>query len=83
MAPLPAALVQPGTVHTYEWLVPIGAGPTDGDGADCLTYLYYSGVDPVKDTNSGLAGPLLICRPKALKKGAQVSGDGLLTVSKH
>ncbi|CAL8396368.1 unnamed protein product [Boreogadus saida] len=71
VTPLPAALVQPGTVHTYEWLVPIGAGPTDGDGADCLTYLYYSGVDPVRDTNSGLAGPLLICKPKALKKGVQ------------
>ncbi|XP_030228157.1 ceruloplasmin isoform X2 [Gadus morhua] len=71
VTPLPAALVQPGTVHTYEWLVPIGAGPTDGDGADCLTYLYYSAVDPVKDTNSGLAGPLLICKPKALKKGVQ------------
>ncbi|CAL8306226.1 unnamed protein product [Lota lota] len=70
VAPLPAALVHPGTVHTYEWMVPIGAGPTDGE-ADCLTYLYYSGVDPVKDTNSGLAGPLLICRPKALKKGVQ------------
>ncbi|CAL8256930.1 unnamed protein product [Merluccius merluccius] len=70
VAPLPAALVQPGAVYTYEWAVPIGAGPTAGE-ADCLTYLYYSGVDPVKDTNSGLAGPLLICRPGALKKGVQ------------
>jgi len=56
-------------------MVPIGAGPTEGE-PDCLTYLYYSAVDPVKDTNSGLAGPLLICRPKSLKKGVQASGDG-------
>uniref|UniRef100_A0A671YSR9 ferroxidase n=1 Tax=Sparus aurata TaxID=8175 RepID=A0A671YSR9_SPAAU len=67
---LEAALVRPGTVHTYEWMVPVGAGPVQGE-ADCLTYLYYSGVDPVKDTNSGLVGPLLVCRPGSLKRGAQ------------
>ncbi len=71
VTPPPAALVRPGTVHTYEWTVPVGAGPVQGE-ADCLTYLYYSGVDPVKDTNSGLVGPLLVCRPQSLKKGAQV-----------
>lgn len=71
MTPPPAALVRPGTVHTYEWTVPVGAGPVQGE-ADCLTYLYYSGVDPVKDTNSGLVGPLLVCRPGSLKRGVQV-----------
>lgn len=71
MTPPPAALVRPGTVHTYEWTVPVGAGPVQGE-ADCLTYLYYSGVDPVKDTNSGLVGPLLVCRPGSLKSGVQV-----------
>ncbi|XP_053179120.1 ceruloplasmin [Scomber japonicus] len=70
VTPLPAALVKPGTVYTYEWSVPVGAGPVPGE-ADCLTHLYYSGVDPVKDTNSGLVGPLLVCRPGSLKKGAQ------------
>ncbi|XP_040896762.1 ceruloplasmin [Toxotes jaculatrix] len=70
VTPPPAALVRPGTVHTYEWTVPVGAGPVQGE-ADCLTYLYYSGVDPVKDTNSGLVGPLLICRQGSLKKGVQ------------
>uniref|UniRef100_A0AAQ5XIC1 ferroxidase n=1 Tax=Amphiprion ocellaris TaxID=80972 RepID=A0AAQ5XIC1_AMPOC len=59
VTPPPAALVKPGTLHTYEWL------------ADCLTYMYYSAVDPVKDTNSGLVGPLLVCRPGSLKKGVQ------------
>lgn len=71
VTPPPAALVRPGTTHTYEWTIPIGAGPVQGE-ADCLTYLYYSGVNPVKDTNSGLVGPLLVCRPGSLKKGMQV-----------
>uniref|UniRef100_A0A8C7XHA7 Hephaestin n=1 Tax=Oryzias sinensis TaxID=183150 RepID=A0A8C7XHA7_9TELE len=70
VTPPPAALVRPGTVYTYEWTVPEGAGPVEGE-SDCLTYLYYSAVDPVKDTSSGLVGPLLICRPKSLKKGIQ------------
>uniref|UniRef100_A0A3B5B2E7 Hephaestin n=1 Tax=Stegastes partitus TaxID=144197 RepID=A0A3B5B2E7_9TELE len=70
VTPPPAALVKPGTVHTYEWMVPVGAGPVEGE-ADCLTYMYYSAVDPVRDTNSGLVGPLLICRPGSLKKGVQ------------
>ncbi|KAK5930483.1 hypothetical protein CgunFtcFv8_026712 [Champsocephalus gunnari] len=70
VTPLPAALVRPGTIYTYEWTVPVDAGPVQGE-ADCLTYLYYSGVDPVKDTHSGLMGPLLICRPGSLKKGVQ------------
>ncbi|XP_034736749.1 ceruloplasmin [Etheostoma cragini] len=70
VTPPPAALVRPGTMHNYEWTVPVGAGPVQGE-ADCLSYLYYSGVDPVKDTHSGLVGPLLICRPESLKKGIQ------------
>ncbi|MCQ4172051.1 hypothetical protein, partial [Hafnia paralvei] len=61
-------------MHTYEWMVPLGAGPVAGE-ADCLTYLYYSGVNPVKDTNSGLVGPLLVCRQGSLKKGAQKNYD--------
>uniref|UniRef100_A0A7N6AWG4 ferroxidase n=1 Tax=Anabas testudineus TaxID=64144 RepID=A0A7N6AWG4_ANATE len=71
---LEAAMVRPGTVHTYEWMVPVGAGPVQGE-ADCLTYMYYSAVDYVKDTNSGLAGPLLICRQGSLKKGVQKNYD--------
>lgn len=71
VTPPPAALVRPGAVHTYEWTVPLGAGPGRGD-PDCLTYLYYSGVDPVRDTSSGLVGPLLVCRPGSLRGGEQV-----------
>uniref|UniRef100_A0A8C7JN55 ferroxidase n=1 Tax=Oncorhynchus kisutch TaxID=8019 RepID=A0A8C7JN55_ONCKI len=65
------ALVKPGTTHTYEWVVPKGGGPV-ADDADCITYFYYSAVDPVKDTSSGLVGPLLVCKKKTLKKGKQV-----------
>lgn len=70
--PLPAALVRPGTTYKYEWVVPKDGGPTEND-PDCITYFYYSAVDPIKDTNSGLVGPLLICKPKTLKAGKQVS----------
>uniref|UniRef100_A0A672P7W1 Transmembrane 4 L6 family member 1-like n=1 Tax=Sinocyclocheilus grahami TaxID=75366 RepID=A0A672P7W1_SINGR len=32
-------------------------------------------VDPIRDTNSGLVGPLLICKPKTLKSGKQKNMD--------
>uniref|UniRef100_A0A8B9ZH43 Ceruloplasmin n=1 Tax=Anas platyrhynchos TaxID=8839 RepID=A0A8B9ZH43_ANAPL len=60
-----ASHVSPGTTYTYEWNIPEDVGPTDQD-PDCLTWLYYSAVDAVKDTNSGLVGPLLVCRKGAL-----------------
>ncbi|XP_061096678.1 ceruloplasmin [Conger conger] len=68
--PPPASQVQPGTAFTYEWVVPKDGGPVEGD-ADCITRLYYSAVDSVKDTSSGLVGPLLVCRPNTLKSGKQ------------
>ncbi|KAI6063289.1 Ceruloplasmin isoform X1 [Aix galericulata] len=61
----PASHVSPGTTYTYEWNIPEDVGPTDQD-PDCLTWLYYSAVDAVKDTNSGLVGPLLVCRKGTL-----------------
>ncbi|XP_064577770.1 ceruloplasmin isoform X2 [Zonotrichia leucophrys gambelii] len=61
----PASHVSPGTTFTYEWDVPDDVGPTDQD-PDCLTWLYYSAVDAVRDTSSGLVGPLLVCRKGAL-----------------
>ncbi|NXV98368.1 HEPHL protein, partial [Calonectris borealis] len=57
----PASHVSPGATFTYEWNVPEDVGPTDQD-PDCLTWLYYSAVDAVRDTSSGLVGPLLVCR---------------------
>ena len=34
-------------------------GPKD---SDCITWSYYSAVDTIKDTNTGLIGPLIACR---------------------
>lgn len=69
----PASHVNPGGTFTYEWNVPEDVGPTDQD-PDCLTWLYYSAVDAVRDTSSGLVGPLLVCRKGALlPSGKQVS----------
>jgi len=74
--PLPAALVRPDSTYVYEWVIPKDGGPTEKD-PDCITYLYYSAVDPIRDTNSGLVGPLLICKPKTLKSGKQVGETDL------
>lgn len=58
-------IVQPGHIYTYRWTVPEHVGPTNAD-AQCVTWLYYSSVDPVKDTYSGLFGPLLTCKKGSL-----------------
>ena len=47
-------VVRPGEMYTYRWTVPEHVGPTDTD-AQCVTWMYYSAVDPVKDTFSGKA----------------------------
>ena len=53
--------VPPGQTYTYTWQVPARAGPSPNDN-DCLTWIYYSDVNPSMDTNSGLVGPLIICK---------------------
>ncbi|OWF41460.1 Hephaestin [Mizuhopecten yessoensis] len=55
--------VYPGRTHTYTWRVPRRAGPAkDYREANCVTWIYYSGVDTIKDMNTGLVGPLVVCR---------------------
>ncbi|XP_071090670.1 hephaestin-like protein [Haliotis cracherodii] len=61
----PPDVVEPGCNYTYTWKVTHEASPAEGD-ADCLTWLYHSHVDTVRDTNSGLVGFLLTCRQGAL-----------------
>nr|XP_020637515.1 ceruloplasmin [Pogona vitticeps] len=61
----PSSHVNPGETFIYEWEVPETVGPTPED-PDCLTRMYYSGSDPIKDTSSGLVGPLLVCRKGSL-----------------
>lgn len=62
--------VHPGETFTYKWELREGPSPSD---PPCISYLYFSSSDPVKDTNSGLIGPLLVCKKDALNSnGAQV-----------
>ncbi|XP_043341491.1 coagulation factor V [Cervus canadensis] len=59
--------VAPGQEYTYEWSISEDSGPTHDD-PPCLTHIYYSYVDLVEDFNSGLIGPLLICKKGTLTK---------------
>uniref|UniRef100_K1QSH0 Ceruloplasmin n=2 Tax=Magallana gigas TaxID=29159 RepID=K1QSH0_MAGGI len=55
--------VNPGTTLTYIYIV-IDNGPRSGSSAgDCVTSLYYSDVNFLQDTNSGLVGMLIVCQP--------------------
>ncbi|XP_060944214.1 coagulation factor V [Limanda limanda] len=53
--------VKPNSTFTYLWKLPIDVGPKPSD-SDCRTWAYYSGVNPERDINTGLIGPLLVCR---------------------
>ena len=53
--------VAAGATFTYHWFVPERAAPGPNDGP-CLTWAYYSGANAIKDTNTGLIGPLITCR---------------------
>ncbi|XP_019666136.1 ceruloplasmin-like [Felis catus] len=55
---------QPGEIQTYIWQIPERAGPASED-FECIPWFYYSTVDVVKDLNSGLVGPLIVCRKNA------------------
>ncbi|KAJ1088314.1 hypothetical protein NDU88_001472 [Pleurodeles waltl] len=65
--PAPGSQVNPGEKFTYHWYLTEDVGPTPED-PPCLTWPYYSAVDPVKDTSSGLVGPLTVCRKGALQE---------------
>ncbi|CAN0345801.1 unnamed protein product [Lampetra planeri] len=70
-----ASHVPPGGNFTYTWAVPRSAGPAASD-PDCLAWMYFSAVDSIRDTNAGLLGPLLVCRPEALEpSGKQKAFD--------
>uniref|UniRef100_A0A4X1VT78 Hephaestin n=2 Tax=Sus scrofa TaxID=9823 RepID=A0A4X1VT78_PIG len=70
----PSGLVaKPFEKVTYRWTVPAHAGPTAQDPA-CLTWMYFSAADPIRDTNSGLMGPLLVCKAGALGADGKQKG---------
>ncbi|XP_032718919.1 coagulation factor V [Lontra canadensis] len=62
--------IAPGQEYTYEWKISEDSGPTHDD-PPCLTHIYYSYENLIQDFNSGLIGPLLIC-----KKGT-LTDDGI------
>ena len=53
--------LQPGAEYTYEWFVEENQGPGAND-SDCVTRMYHSHVDTLKDVSSGLLGPILTCK---------------------
>ncbi|XP_053931226.1 hephaestin isoform X3 [Cuculus canorus] len=59
--------------YTYRWTVPQHVGPTSSD-PPCLTWMYSSAVNPVKDASSGLVGPLVICKPGTLDDNNKQKG---------
>ncbi|XP_074248407.1 hephaestin isoform X2 [Saimiri boliviensis] len=69
----PGLVAKPFEKVTYRWTVPPHAGPTAQDPA-CLTWMYFSAADPIRDTNSGLVGPLLVCRAGALGTDGKQKG---------
>ncbi|XP_051521589.1 hephaestin-like protein 1a isoform X2 [Myxocyprinus asiaticus] len=68
------ASVAPGEKFTYHWRVT--EGPSDSD-PPCLSYLYYSAVDPVRDTNSGLIGPVQVCKKGVLDGSGHQRADNI------
>ncbi|XP_069667336.1 coagulation factor VIII isoform X2 [Haliaeetus albicilla] len=72
--------IPPGQSFTYSWRVTTEDGPTQADPR-CLTRFYYSSIDPVRDTASGLIGPLLICFKKSMdQRGNQIMSDNMRLV---
>ncbi|GCC38702.1 hypothetical protein chiPu_0017218 [Chiloscyllium punctatum] len=76
VAPPPRSpFVQPGQTFIYEWSVPKEYGPSEND-PNCLTWLYSSAVDSIKDSSSGLVGPLIVCKKSTLNsQGTQKNVD--------
>ncbi|XP_041653984.1 coagulation factor VIII [Cheilinus undulatus] len=62
--------IPPGGYYEYIWDISAKDSPTISD-PECLTYSYSSQVDTVRDVNSGLIGPLLICKSSAFNEDGQ------------
>ncbi|XP_068456801.1 ferroxidase HEPHL1 isoform X2 [Clinocottus analis] len=67
----PGSHIGPGENFTYTWQVL--EGPSSSD-SPCIPYLYYSATDPASDTNSGLVGPLLVCKKGTLEQNGTQKG---------
>ncbi|KAK2498280.1 hypothetical protein MC885_002500 [Smutsia gigantea] len=72
---LQVPITKPGEIKTYRWTVPKRSGPGPSD-PNCIPWVYYSTVNFVKDTYSGLMGPLITCREGVLNdKGRRSDVD--------
>src|SRR3954464_5499440 len=65
--------VAPGATYTYTYKVPPRAGPAAHDG-NSVMWMYHSHTDEIKDTNSGLVGPMIIYSDGALNADGSVQG---------
>lgn len=68
-ATVPGGLLNKGEAHTYVFRVPDDF--LDDVTVPCLNFLYTSGVEPYQDYNSGLVGPILICKKGYLNIAAK------------
>ena len=57
--------VAPGQVYVYSWEVPPRSGPGPND-PNCISWIYYSATDLVKDAQTGLVGTIVACRKGTL-----------------
>jgi FtsP/CotA-like multicopper oxidase with cupredoxin domain len=57
----PGAEIETGKTFTYEWKVPLRAGPGPHDPSS-IVWMYHSHVDEVSDTYAGLIGPMIITK---------------------
>ncbi len=54
--------VMPGKIFTYEWVVRETFAPTPDD-ENCLPWAYHSHHFSTRDTDTGLTGLFLTCKP--------------------
>jgi hephaestin len=65
--------VDPGQTYTYTYKVPPRAGPAEHDG-NSVMWMYHSHTEEIKDTNSGLVGPMIIYADGSLRADGSVVG---------
>jgi manganese oxidase len=66
-------LVEPSSTYTYTWEVPERSGPGPNDPSSII-WLYHSHGNETMDTNTGLAGPIIISRKGTLLSNGKLKG---------
>jgi manganese oxidase len=65
--------IAPGSTYTYVWQVPERSGPGPNDPSS-IVWLYHSHGDETMDTNTGLAGPIIISRKGLRQNNGKLKG---------